>query len=170
MMPSPWYLAAILALGAQRIGEILYARRTARILHSRGAVAIRPDGMAGIVAVHCLFFVGVVAESAWAPWAGTSWLILGVALFVAGEGLRLWSMTTLRWRWNTRVFVLPGTGLVRTGPYRALRHPIYFGVALELAGFAILNSLWATAACITILNVLALRRRIGIEERAWVGT
>ncbi len=165
-----WYAVAIALLGVQRLAELLYSRHTARILVARGAVAIRPDGMTGIVAVHVLFFVCVIAESTWAPWAGVGGipvLLAGGVLFAAGQLLRYASMIALRWRWNTRVFVVAGAPLVRTGPYRILRHPIYGGVVLELAGFALLNSLWVTAIGIAVLNLLALRQRIHIEQAAW---
>ncbi|MES2154655.1 MAG: isoprenylcysteine carboxylmethyltransferase family protein [bacterium] len=161
-----WFGAAIALLGLQRIAELLYARNTARHLIARGAVVVRPDGYALLVVVHVAFFAAVVAEWLWAPWAGGAALIPGAILFLAGEGLRLASMVALGWRWNTRVFVVPGAPLVRRGPYRFLRHPIYVGVVLELAGFALLDSLYATAACITILNIVALRLRIRIEQEA----
>lgn len=160
------YLVLVGLLAAQRLAELGYARRTARVLQSRGAVAIRPDGMRGIVAVHVLFFVGILAESRWAPWSGTTTLAAGILLFAAGELLRTWSMVTLGERWSTRVFVVPGVALVAGGPYRFLRHPIYVGVTLELAGFALISSLWLTALTVTGLNLLALRRRMAIEETA----
>lgn len=165
MMPV-WFLVAIALLGLQRVGELLYARRTARILGSRGAVPIRPDGMTGIVAIHVLFFAALIGETLWAPWAGPATIIPGAILFAAGEALRYSSMVVLGSRWSTRVYVLPGADLVRRGPYRWLRHPIYVGVVLELAGFALLDTLWATAIGITALNLLALRRRIRIETDA----
>jgi len=169
MMPATWFLIALAALGLQRILELLYARRTARIILRRGGLAIRPDGMAALVTVHALFFVGAAAEAAWAPWTSTTWLPLGAAFFATGQLLRYWSMVVLRWRWNTRVFVVPTQPLVTTGPYRFVRHPIYLGVVLELAGFAMLDGLWATLVGITLLNGVALRRRIGIESAAWRG-
>lgn len=162
-----WLWPAIGLLGAQRVAELLYARRTARGLLARGARPVRPDGYAAIVAVHVLFFAGCLAEGLWAGWRGLGWWTwAGAALFLAGEALRYGSMAALGPRWSTRVFVLDGP-LVRRGPYRFLRHPIYVGVCLELAGFAMAFGLWATMAGATLLNLLALRRRIRIEEGAW---
>jgi methyltransferase len=78
-------------------------------------------------------------------------------------------MRTLGPRWSTRVFVT-GEAPVADGPYRALRHPIYLGVSLELAGFALAFGLWASMLAVSLLNLAALHRRIRIEERAWLET
>src|SRR5688572_8244081 len=102
-----WFWPAILLLAAQRGGELLYARRTARRLLAMGAHPIRPDGYAAIVAVHVLFFAGCAAEWAWSPWSGVgAWTWAGAALFLLGEFLRYWSMGALGPRWSTRVFVV----------------------------------------------------------------
>jgi methyltransferase len=162
---------AILFLGGQRVGELLYARRTARGLEKRGARAVRPDGYAAIVAVHVLFFAGCVAEWVWGRWSGLGpWTWAGAALFLAGEALRYSSMAALGGRWSTRVYALEGQPLVRRGPYRFLRHPIYLGVALELAGLTLAFGLWGTLVAVSVLNLLALRRRIRIEESALAAT
>ena len=41
-----------------------------------------------------------------------------------------------------------------------------FVQVLELAGFALMDSLWLTAVTVTMLNLAALRRRILIEQGA----
>ncbi|HUR64156.1 MAG TPA: isoprenylcysteine carboxylmethyltransferase family protein [Candidatus Thermoplasmatota archaeon] len=167
MLPLPLLLAAAGLLGAQRIGELLYARRTAAILEARGARLVRADGYGFIVAVHALFFAACLAEGTLSPWAGLGWWsFLGIALFLAGQALRYGSMAALRWRWNTRVYVLPEAPLVASGPYRFLRHPIYAGVLLELAGFPLLLGLWGTLVGIALLHPFAVVRRIRLEERA----
>jgi methyltransferase len=159
-------LGAITLLGAQRIGELLYARRTARRLEDAGA-RLAPDGYGGIVAVHVAFFAGCLVEGLLAPWPAFGWWTwLGLAAFVAGQAFRYSSMAALGPRWNTRVYVLPAAPLVAKGPYRFLRHPIYVGVALELLGFPLLFGLWATALGIALVHPVALLRRIRLEERA----
>lgn len=168
-LPPTWFLVLVGLLLVQRVAELFYARHTARKLLAAGAKAIRPDGMRGIVAVHVLFFVGILVESSFAPWASPAALPIGIALLAAGQFMRYWSMVTLRWRWNTRVYIVPGMEPVRSGPYRWLDHPIYVGVTLELAGFALLDSLYVTTLTVNVLNVLALRRRVAIEEAALAG-
>jgi methyltransferase len=167
MAALPFVAAAVGLLGIQRIGELLYARRTAAKLERNGARLVRRDGYGFIVAVHALFFAACLLEGALSPWAGLGWWsLLGLALFLAGQALRYSSMAALKWRWNTRVYVLPEAPLVASGPYRFLRHPIYVGVVLELAGFPLLFGLWGTLVGIGLLHPFALLRRIRLEERA----
>ncbi|HUR61107.1 MAG TPA: isoprenylcysteine carboxylmethyltransferase family protein [Candidatus Thermoplasmatota archaeon] len=160
-------VAATLLLGLQRLAELAYARHTARRLVARGGRLVRQDGYAALVALHSLFFGACLVEGSLAPWTGLGWWsVAGLAAFVAGQGLRYGSMWVLRDRWNTRVYVLPGAPLVASGPYRFLRHPIYAGVALELAGFPLLFGLWGTLLATSLLHPLVLLRRIRLEERA----
>jgi methyltransferase len=167
MLPPPLLATAVGLLGAQRVGELLYARRTAARLVAHGAQLMRADGYGFIVAVHALFFAACLAEGLLAPWAGLGWWSwLGLALFLAGQALRYSSMAALGWRWSTRVYVLPEAPLVAAGPYRFLRHPIYAGVTLELAGFPMLLGLWGALAGIALLHPFAVLRRIRLEERA----
>lgn len=158
--------AVLAAVGVQRIAELAYAKFTARKLLAAGARFVREDGMGLIVATHALWFVAGFAESRMFGEQFGWWTPIGLAAFAAGSGLRYWSMTNLGWRWNTRVFVLPQAPLVASGPYRFLRHPIYVGVSLELAGLPAAFGLWRTSLALTALNGFAVLRRIRLEERA----
>ncbi len=159
-------LELLVGVGLQRAAEIVYARRTARGLLANGARFVRDDGMGLIVAVHAAWFAACLAEGSLAGVGFGWWTGLGMLLFALGAALRYGSMAALRGRWSTRVFVLPDAPLVTTGPYRFLRHPIYLGVSLELAGLPLAFGLWRTAAVVAVLNALALRRRIRLEEKA----
>lgn len=166
-MAPAWLWIVLAFVGLQRVAELLYASATAKRLDARGAVWVREDGYGLLVIVHVLLFVGCAAEALWAPWANEGWWsVAGALLYAFGAGLRYASMAALRARWSTRVYRLDGAPLVRTGPYRLLRHPIYTGVFLELVGIPMLAGLWATLAVVTVLHVVGLRRRIVAEERA----
>lgn len=167
MAPHPafWALWGILAL--QRLVEMAVARRNTDRLVAKGARVADRDGYAALVAVHVTFFAASLAEAWLAPWSGLGpWSLPGLALFIAGESLRGWSMLALGARWTTRVVVLPAAPLVARGPYRFLRHPIYVGVSLFLAGFCVAFGLWATLAVVAVLQAFALRLRIRREESA----
>jgi protein-S-isoprenylcysteine O-methyltransferase Ste14 len=59
---------------------------------------------------------------------------LGVLLTAAGVGIALWARWHLGSNWSGAVTLKEGHELIRTGPYRAIRHPIYTGILLALLG------------------------------------
>ena len=108
---------------------------------------IRGDVLAGLPGEHEVhhfaLLVGcvvepVVAHRTFIPALG--WPM--IALVLAANGLRWWCIATLGPYWSARVIVIPGTTLVRSGPYRWFAHPNYVaviieGAALPLAGAAV---------------------------------
>lgn len=165
MLAAFWWLWA--ALGAQRLVEMAVARRNTRRLVAQGARVVGQDGYGALVATHVTFFAATAAEALAAPWAGVgSWTAVGLIALAGGELLRGWSMLALGPRWTTRVVVLPAAPLVARGPYRFLRHPIYVGVSLLLAGFCVAFALWSSLLAVAVLQAVALRIRIRREESA----
>jgi methyltransferase len=79
---------------------------------------------------------------------------------------RLWVIITLGQRWTTRIIVLPGAPLVRTGPYRFLPHPNYVVVAAEIALLPLVFGLWWIALVFSVLNAAMLTVRIREENKA----
>ena len=68
---------------------------------------------------------------------------------------------------NTRVIVVPGAAPVARGPYRWLRHPNYWIVALELLVLPLTFGALVTAALFPLLHLaLVWRVRIPVEEAA----
>jgi methyltransferase len=75
-------------------------------------------------------------------------------------------MWTLGARWTTRIIILPGSPLVRRGPYRLLPHPNYAVVAGEIALLPLVLGLPLLALIFTLLNAAVLAIRIRAENRA----
>jgi protein-S-isoprenylcysteine O-methyltransferase Ste14 len=61
----------------------------------------------------------------------------GAALAVAGVGFAIWARVHLGRNWSGEVTIRQDHELIRTGPYARLRHPIYTGLLLALAGTVI---------------------------------
>ncbi len=59
---------------------------------------------------------------------------IGAAVCVAGLCVAIWSRWTLGGNWSSEVTFKVGHQLVKTGPYRLVRHPIYTGVLLMCLG------------------------------------
>jgi protein-S-isoprenylcysteine O-methyltransferase Ste14 len=62
---------------------------------------------------------------------------IGVLLTAAGVGIACWARYHLGANWSGVVTLKEGHELIRTGPYRAIRHPIYTGILLSLIGTAV---------------------------------
>ena len=91
-----------------------------------------------------------------------------IALVVAANALRWWCIATLGPYWSARVIVIPGTTLVRSGPYRWFAHPNYVAVIVEGAALPLAGSAWITACAFTVLNAALLTVRLRCETRALV--
>jgi protein-S-isoprenylcysteine O-methyltransferase Ste14 len=63
--------------------------------------------------------------------------IVGLATTLAGVVFAIWARVTLGANWSGVVTVKEGHTLVRRGPYRIVRHPIYTGLLAAVAGTAL---------------------------------
>jgi protein-S-isoprenylcysteine O-methyltransferase Ste14 len=63
--------------------------------------------------------------------------IAGLATTLAGVAFAIWARATLGANWSGVITVKVGHNLVRRGPYRIVRHPIYTGLLIAVAGTAL---------------------------------
>lgn len=91
--------------------------------------------------------------------------IAAIALWLSGQGLRLWSQKSLGSMWNARGIVSSTQSIVTTGPYRHLRHPNYFGVLLEMVAIPLAGSAWYSLLALVLVLLPLLNHRIHAEER-----
>jgi protein-S-isoprenylcysteine O-methyltransferase Ste14 len=64
-------------------------------------------------------------------------LATGAVICLFGLFVTLWARWTLAGNWSSDVTFKQGHELVRTGPYRFVRHPIYTGLLMMALGTAI---------------------------------
>jgi protein-S-isoprenylcysteine O-methyltransferase Ste14 len=103
------------------------------------------------------------------PFHRTIWIVAGVVIAWCGIGLRLWSVATLGRYFQPIVHIQQGHQVVRSGPYRVLRHPAYSGLLLALLGFSLT---FANLAAIVVYNcciLAAILYRIRVEEHTLLG-
>ena len=62
---------------------------------------------------------------------------IGVLLTAAGVAIAIWARWHLGANWSGVVTLKEGHELIRSGPYRTIRHPIYSGILLAMLGSAI---------------------------------
>jgi protein-S-isoprenylcysteine O-methyltransferase Ste14 len=88
----------------------------------------------------------------------------GLALLVAGAGLRLASMVTLGRRFASVVSLQSRHELHTSGLYRSIRHPSYLGILVMDVGFA---ALFRSALGLGLLPLVfwMFKRRMDVEER-----
>ncbi len=159
MSDALWPSAAFIAfLIAQRLGELVIARRNTQRLLAAGAVEHGAAHYPLIVALHAAWIVAI-AFLGWGHAVQPVWL----ALFVLLQGLRVWILGTLGGRWTTRIIVLPQP-LVRRGPFRFLRHPNYTLVVLEIAVAPMVLGLVGVAVVFSALNAAVLAVRLRAEN------
>jgi len=67
---------------------------------------------------------------------------IGFALAIAGMGIAVWARIHLRQYWSDKVVLKVDHQLISSGPYARMRHPIYSGVLLGVAGTALVVGEW----------------------------
>ena len=150
----------------QRIAELIVAKRNERIARREGAVEFDRKGYKVIVAMHIAFLISIVAEYVFLNRTVNSHWIVLITLFLLAQILRYWAIASLGKHWNTKILVIPGSGLIRKGPYNYISHPNYIAVIIEIAALPLIFSCYITFLVFSVLNLLVLKRRIRIEEEA----
>ncbi len=89
---------------------------------------------------------------------------LGVVVYAAGGGLRLWPVFVLGDRFSGLVAIQPGHTLVTGGPYRIIRHPSYLGLLIGMLGWGLAFRSWL-GVLLAALMIPPLLARIAAEER-----
>ena len=167
MSSEGWYAVLVLLVGLERLAEVVVSQRNAAWAFARGAVESGRGHFPVMVVLHAALLAGCVvevllADRPFVPVLG--WTMLAVV--VASQVIRWWCIQALGRQWNTRVIVVPGLPLVRSGPYRFLPHPNYLVVVLEGAALPLVHGAWVTALVFTVANAALLTVRIRTEDRA----
>ena len=89
----------------------------------------------------------------------------GCLLALAGSALVLRSRAELGRAWSFVPKADEGTGLVTTGPYRLVRHPIYLGLALLAMGEAIAFGSWPALIIVLSGMIPTFAWRASAEEK-----
>ena len=152
----------LLLVALQRLAELAWAGRNTARLRRLGAIEVDAGGYSFFVLLHAGWLVclalSVPADTQ--PY----WPLLVV--FVLLQLGRLWVILSLGGWWTTRILTLPSAPLVRTGPFRWLRHPNYTLVIVELAVLPIAFGAVAAAISFSALNLMLILRRVHIEDHA----
>ena len=137
-----------------------------RGLARRGETLVRSRGLAHYVAyffvVPYFFIAARLGPELDVPellrWAG-------LALVALGVGVSLWAIATLGRHYDLELEIHRDHELVRNGPYRFVRHPVYTGLGLHFAGACLATGNLVLIAGTVLVTFPALYLRATTEER-----
>ena len=89
---------------------------------------------------------------------------LGVALAWTSAGVVIAAVRRLGRQWSLEARVLEGHRLIKEGPYRYVRHPIYSGMLGLCLGTGVNLTWWGALAAATALYLGGTRLRTRVEE------
>lgn len=138
----------------QPTGQAVVADRDSRFLLGR---VVLITGIAG-------FLVAFHLHSLAMPGPGRVYVAVGVALICLGMAIRQWAVHTLGRFFTFKLTVQGDQRVVDSGPYRVVRHPSYSGLLVSGIGTAVALGNWVSLGVIVVPAVLALARRIQVEE------
>jgi protein-S-isoprenylcysteine O-methyltransferase Ste14 len=105
------------------------------------------------------------------PWTGYKWLPTSAFVVAAGLGLQVFSLALALWarrrlgrNWSGEISKKVGHELIRSGPYRLVRHPIYTAWLGMYVGTAIVSG-ELHALIGAAIAIAAYWRKIRLEEQ-----
>jgi len=92
----------------------------------------------------------------------------GILLVILGTMVRQWAIAVLGRFFSTTVGVQEGQKVVKTGPYRLIRHPSYAGMFMILLGIGMMLHSWGAILLQIIFICVGFGYRIHAEEKLLV--
>ena len=91
-----------------------------------------------------------------------------LVMIIAGFALRTWAIVTLGRYFTWFITVYDDHQVIRSGPFRVIRHPAYAGAWVLFVGTPLLLHAWVAVALSAVFQLFAYVRRIRYEEAMMV--
>ena len=114
-MVFPLFIAFVVVL---RIGELLLSNSNEKWLLKNGAVEYGNGHYPFIVALHVLFILSLVLE--YCKQQITYYSLILILLYFLLVVFKAWVILSLGKFWNTKIYHISGTPLIKKGPYKYL--------------------------------------------------
>ena len=159
-------LTALLVFGLMVV-EAVHASRNERAQRAKGGIEPADDVYSVMRFAYPGVFAAMIAESALRTRSPkVEWLAGGLALFLVAKAFKWWAIASLGSSWTFRVIVVPGMTIVRSGPYRFLKHPNYVAVVGEIVAVWMMTGARVTGPLSVLFFGTLIWRRVAIENRA----
>jgi len=154
-----WVASEVALVGLTRARRLhAYVRDRGSLVLFWGAIV---GSLAGALALRPLSATLMPLPTAWLH--GIALLLLG-----GGLGIRWAAILTLGRFFNTAVTIHADHRLIRSGPFRWVRHPSYAGVLLAFLGLGVSFGNWLSLLVLCGPILAAVLHRIRVEEAALV--
>ena len=158
------FILFILFVILLRIGELIVSKGNEKWLIQNGAVEYGQRHYRFIVALHILFIISLIIE--YTVRQPITFNVFILFFYFSLLTFKTWVILSLGKFWNTKIYHIPNTPLVKKGPYQYFKHPNYMIVVAEIAVIPMIFQLYFTAVTFTLLNAIMLFIRIKEENKA----
>lgn len=93
---------------------------------------------------------------------------VGLAVQAAGLSIAVWARRHLGRNWSGAIAIKVEHRLIRSGPYRVLRHPIYTGILTMYAGTTLVTGEWLAVIGLA-MAIFAYWRKLRLEDAVLAG-
>lgn len=142
------------------------ARIDARKAGSKDAGSIQIIMAMSWFALLIAFPAAWMPSTVFAPGTRIPMYYFGVLLMTLGSLLRRVCWRTLGAHFTGDVRAAADQPVIRTGPYRFIRHPSYTAGMMMFAGIGFALTNWASVGILLFATVVAYSYRVRVEERA----
>jgi protein-S-isoprenylcysteine O-methyltransferase Ste14 len=162
MYGRTWFVVGFLALAfAERVAQSCQSHAT-----ERGELKM-VWSLYAMYGTYTLIVTGAGVESlSLRSGLSIGWSVLGVVLYLMSVVLRRISIRTLGKFWSLQVEIRREHRLIREGPYRYVRHPIYSAIVLEVLSIPLTVNAWLTLLFAVVTHVPLVLLRMRLEEKA----
>jgi protein-S-isoprenylcysteine O-methyltransferase len=165
-LTSLFWLAYALMVVPEMLGALFQRERAVAQNRDRGSERIL---VAGIVGSQILAFNLAFAQvTAHIGLDQAAFLVAGAVFMLLGVALRWYAIRVLGRFFTRNVAIRDDHEIIRSGPYRYVRHPSYSGYLLAALGLGIALDNWLALGVLLLAHAALFAYRIKIEESVLV--